>query len=269
MPTPLDKMSATLGDPIAYALTLGDSAEPLNRFLGQTLALHFTGNIYCDNCNKRTPKSYAQGHCFNCMKSLASCDNCIIRPETCHHHLGTCREPDWGLRNCFAPHIVYIANTSGLKVGITRESQVPTRWIDQGASQALPVLRVTNRLVAGLVEVLLAQHVADKTNWRALLKGEPERRDMKAEAVALLAHLQPHLDALREKHGEDAIEFLEEDAIELEFPVLEYPGKISTHNFDKDPVAGGTLLGIKGQYLMFDTGVINVRKFTGYDVALQ
>ncbi len=269
MPTPLDKMSAELGDPITYALPMGDTHAPLNGFLGQHLSLQFSGNIYCDNCNKRTPKSYAQGHCFNCMKTLASCDNCIIRPETCHHHLGTCREPDWGLRNCFAPHIVYIANTSGLKVGITRESQVPTRWIDQGASQALPMLRVTNRLVAGLVEVLLAKHVADKTNWRALLKGDPEPRDMQADAKALLQELEPHLTALRDKHGTDAIEFLTESAISLDFPVLEYPSKITSHNFDKDPSVNGTLLGIKGQYLMFDTGVINIRKFTGYDVALN
>ncbi|MEM9603766.1 MAG: DUF2797 domain-containing protein [Pseudomonadota bacterium] len=268
MPTPLDKMTATLGDPIQYALPMGEAAEPLNAYLGQRLRLHHTGNIYCDHCHKRTPKSYAQGHCFSCMKTLASCDNCIIRPETCHHHLGTCREPEWGLANCFAPHIVYLANTSGLKVGITRQSQVPTRWIDQGATQALPLLRVKSRLVAGLVEVALAQHVADKTNWRALLRGDPEPCDMHDAAATLLAKLEPALAPILAAHGEDAIERLSEDVVTLDYPVLEYPGKIASHNFDKDPEVAGVLLGIKGQYLMFDTGVINVRKFTGYDATL-
>ncbi|MEM6986104.1 MAG: DUF2797 domain-containing protein [Pseudomonadota bacterium] len=269
MPTPLDKMTASLGEPISYALPLGDASSPLNALLGQRVQLRYTGNIYCDNCNKRTPKSFAQGHCFSCMKKLASCDNCIVRPETCHHHLGTCREPDWGLANCFAPHIVYLANTSGLKVGITRESQVPTRWIDQGASQAIPMLRVKSRLVAGLVEVALAEHVADKTNWRTLLKGDPEQRDMQAEAAALLEKTRADIERIQKAQGADAIELLDHDAISLEFPILEYPAKIKTHNFDKEPDVDGVLLGIKGQYLIFDNGVINVRKFTGYDVSLH
>ena len=263
----LSKLKAQLTNPIQYQLPVGDELINLNDFMGKTITLTHTGNIFCSNCGKKTKKSYSQGHCFVCMKKLASCDMCIMKPETCHYDQGTCREPEWGENNCFVPHYVYLANTSGLKVGITRHTQIPTRWIDQGATQALPIFKVQTRLQSGLVEVALAEFIADKTNWRNMLKGISVDADLKAAAAHLIPQIQAKLDELAELFGATAIEKLDEDVIDLSFPVETFPSKVTSFNFDKNPEVSGVLQGIKGQYLIFDTGVINIRKFTSYEVS--
>lgn len=263
----LSKLKAQLTNPIQYQLPVGDELINLNDFMGKTITLTHTGNIFCSNCGKKTKKSYSQGHCFMCMKKLASCDMCIMKPETCHYDQGTCREPEWGENNCFVPHYVYLANTSGLKVGITRHTQIPTRWIDQGATQALPIFKVQTRLQSGLVEVALAEFIADKTNWRNMLKGISVDADLKAAAAHLIPQIQAKLDELAELFGATAIEKLDEDVIDLSFPVETFPSKVTSFNFDKNPEVSGVLQGIKGQYLIFDTGVINIRKFTSYEVS--
>lgn len=262
----LIKMPATLEAPVAYQLALGEARLALNPLIGQSITLTYTGNIYCDACGRKTSKSYSQGHCFPCMKKLARCDMCILKPETCHYFEGTCREPEWGDSHCMVPHVVYLANTSGLKVGITRASQLPTRWIDQGATQALPIFRVATRQISGLVEVALAELVADKTNWRAMLKGDETPLDLKAEAGRLLPEIQARLADLSLRFGNEAIVPLDEALVAIRYPVLQYPIKIASHNFDKNNTVSGVLLGIKGQYLILDSGVINLRKFTGYEV---
>ena len=266
----LDKMVTAIGPPVRYELPVDDSRVPLSENIGKPLKLEFLGEIHCRNCGRKTKKSYQQGYCFPCAKKLASCDICIVRPEKCHYHEGTCREPEWGEAHCMQPHIVYLANSSGLKVGITRLPQVPTRWMDQGASQALPILKVSSRYLSGLIEVTLAQHVADKTNWQRLLKGEPEPLDLPAARDRLLAECQPEIDALAERFGEGSVELLSDAAvIDLEYPVAHYPVKVKAHNFDKTPVVEGVLQGIKGQYLLLDSGVLNVRKFGSYKVAVM
>lgn len=254
---------------VNYFLPVGDDVLPLNALIGQPLSLTHTGNIACSNCGKTTKKSFSQGHCFPCMRKLASCDMCIMKPETCHHAEGTCREPQWGEDNCMIPHYVYLANTSGLKVGITRHTQVPTRWIDQGATQAVPLFKVQTRLQSGLVETALAEFIADKTNWRAMLKGENPEIDLKQKAQELVPQISARLDDIRLKFGDDAVELLDAELVNIEYPVTEYPTKIASHNFDKNPEVSGVLKGIKGQYLIFDTGVINIRKFTSYEVTVQ
>ncbi|MCB1754488.1 MAG: DUF2797 domain-containing protein, partial [Gammaproteobacteria bacterium] len=192
----VSKMTANLAGTVDYALPLGEQSLPLNERLGQTLSLEFTGNIFCAACGRKTSKSFSQGFCFPCMRSLACCDMCIMKPETCHFDQGTCREPDWGQRNCMVPHTVYLANTSGLKVGITRQSQIPTRWIDQGAAQALPVFSVKTRKISGLVEIALANYMADKTNWRALLKGEADALDLPQLARKAVPKVENRLAAI-------------------------------------------------------------------------
>jgi hypothetical protein len=151
-------------------------------------------------------------------------------------------------------------------VGITRGSQVPTRWIDQGAIQALPILEVDTRLQSGLVETLFAKHVADKTNWRAMLKGQVDQLDLIAERDRLMQLCAAGLEELRAENGFDAIRELDAQPLEISYPVINYPTKVSSLNLDKDPVAEGVLQGIKGQYLMLDTGVINLRKFGAYNI---
>eukprot|EP00487_Bulimina_marginata_P007798 TRINITY_DN29458_c0_g1_i1.p1 TRINITY_DN29458_c0_g1~~TRINITY_DN29458_c0_g1_i1.p1 ORF type:complete len:165 (+),score=17.60 TRINITY_DN29458_c0_g1_i1:253-747(+) len=159
------------------------------------------------------------------MRKLASCDMCIMKPETCHHAQGTCKEPQWGEDNCMIPNYVYLANTSGLKVGITRHTQIPTRWIDQGATQALPIFKVQTRLQSGLVEVALAEFIADKTNWRNMLKGQNDVIDLKAAADELIPQIQGKLDELAQLFGATAIEVLNEEVVDLNYPVQVYPKK--------------------------------------------
>lgn len=262
----LRKLKSELTTPISYFLPVGDELIALNPLIGKSLTITFTGQIFCSNCGKKTKKSYSQGHCFVCMRKLASCDMCIMKPETCHYAAGTCREPSWGEANCMIPHYVYLANTSGIKVGITRHSQIPTRWIDQGASQALPIFKVATRQQSGLLEVELAKFIADKTNWRAMLKGAADNIDLKAQAANLKAQIRPQLDELCERFGADAITELDEEVVALNYPVDDYPTKVSSLNFDKQAEVSGVLQGIKGQYLIFDTGVINIRNFSAYEV---
>lgn len=263
----LSKLKSELQSPVHYGLPLGDAVLPLNALLDQPLTLRYTGRIFCVHCGRKTSKSFDQGYCFPCFRSLAQCDTCIVKPELCHFEKGTCREPDWAQQFCFRPHIVYLANSSGLKVGITRDTQIPTRWIDQGAVQALPVFKVNNRFHSGLVEITLGKYVADKTQWQAMLKNQVSELDLLAERDRLLNQCRLELDALQESLGADAIQPLSDAApVQIVYPVLEYPTKVSSLNLDKTPEISGRLLGIKGQYLMFDTGVINIRKYSGYEV---
>jgi Protein of unknown function (DUF2797) len=251
---------------IEYQLPIGDQLLPLNALIGHPLTLSFSGEIRCSHCDRKTKKSYSQGFCYVCMQKLAQCDMCIMKPETCHYDKGTCREPAWGEKHCLTSHFVYLANTSGLKVGITRHTQLPTRWIDQGATQALPIFKVNTRLQSGLVETALAEFVADKTNWRAMLKGSNDAIDLKAKAAELIPSIEERLAQLKLQFGEGAVEQLDESVVDLHFPVQQYLSKISSFNFDKTPEVSGILMGIKGQYLIYDTGVINIRKFTSYHV---
>ena len=254
---------------VEYQLPIGDQLIPLNPLIGKELQLIFHNEIRCCHCNRKTKKSYSQGFCYPCMQKLAQCDMCIMKPETCHYEQGTCREPSWGESHCMIPHYVYLANTSGLKVGITRHTQIPTRWIDQGATQALPIFKVSTRLQSGLVETALAEFISDKTNWRAMLKGNAEPIDLKQKAQELIPQISERLEDIRLKFGADAVEQLDEELVDLHFPVSEYLTKISSFNFDKQPIISGTLLGIKGQYLIFDSGVINMRKFGSYQISAE
>ena len=266
----LRKMPASAGhsvdDPVQYQLRLGDEQVALNELIGQPVSIEFDGVIRCINCDRVTKKSFSQGFCFPCMRKLAACDSCIMSPEKCHFHLGTCREPDWGQANCMVEHVVYLANSSGLKVGITRGTQVPTRWIDQGAVDAIPMLRVATRQLSGFVEVACKAHVADRTNWRTMLKGETTELNLAAERDKLLALVAEELDALRAEHGADSIRAVQEPSLGLSYPVDVWPQKVASHNLDKTPRVSGVLQGVKGQYLILDTGVINIRKYTGYQV---
>lgn len=263
----LTKMTAGLAAPVNYQLRLSEETVDLNPLLGQPIKLTFTGNIACVHCGGSTKKSFNQGYCYRCFIKLAQCDICIVKPETCHYEAGTCREPAWAQDFCFQPHFVYLANSSGIKVGITRQNQIPTRWIDQGAVQALPILKVQSRFVSGLAEVAIAKHVSDKTSWQKMLKNRSAPIDLKAKRDELLKICERELADITSRFGEQAIETLPDaQEIDIEYPVLQYPTKVKSFNLDKNPEVSGILLGVKGQYLMLDTGVINIRKFSGYEI---
>ncbi len=264
------KMKTLLQSPVQYTMLLGEHEIPLNHYLGKQLQLDFHGTISCIHCDRKTKKSFNQGYCYPCFMRLAQCDSCIISPQKCHFNAGTCREPEWGEQHCMIDHIVYLANTSGIKVGITRGSQVPTRWMDQGATQALPIFRVATRFYSGLVEVLFKEHVADKTNWQAMLKGATPPCDLEQVRCRLMEACAEELAVLTKERGLQAItELPGQSEVQISYPVLEYPAKVASFNLDKTPSIGGTLLGMKGQYLIFDSGVINMRKYGGYQLSLH
>lgn len=254
---------------VDYSLPIGEKHLPLNEFIGKQITITFEGEINCIHCGRKTNKSFSQGHCFPCMRSLASCDTCIIKPELCHFHEGTCREPDWGETNCFADHFVYLSNTSGLKIGITRGNQIPTRWVDQGAVAAIPIYRVSNRRISGLLEKPASDLVADKTNWRTMLKGDIPAINLLERFQELEPELEKIAALIRAEHGEESILPANRKMLSIEYPVLEYPIKVASHNLDKAGQAAGKLMGIKGQYLILDTGVLNIRKYTGYSLELS
>ncbi len=263
----LHKMHSRLNRPVSYELELSGQTVTLNDAIGKQLKIEYLQQIECIHCGRLTRKSFNQGYCYPCFSSLAQCDICIVSPEKCHFHLGTCREPEWGLAHCMQPHIVYLSNTSGIKVGITRETQIPTRWIDQGAIQALPIFRVAKRYHAGLIETAFKKHVSDRTNWRNMLKNEVTEVNLYDVFQRLWSEVKPGLDA-------ELLADLEQIAdpgaqVEIDYPALKYPGKITSFNLDKAPTLEGRLEAIKGQYLILDSGVINIRKYAGYLVRLE
>lgn len=270
MLTYLRKMQTLLTDPVTYHLQLGQSTLELNKFLGKKISLHYSGKIYCIQCQRATRKSFQQGYCYPCYKRLLECNLCVIHPERCRFYENNCCADDWAHQVCGQEHVVYLANSSGVKVGITRRPQLPTRWIDQGASQGLPIMQAKNRHQVGQLEVVLKQYVADKTHWQAMLKFKPEPQDLRQKWHELRDLAQLKLAEIMSKFPADDIQYIDESETTLiNYPILEYPQIIRTLDFDKTPNLEGSLLGIKGQYLLLDTGVINLRKFSGYEFSFS
>lgn len=259
----LNKMHTELAEPVRYRLELGDEVSvDLNHLIGQAFQLRHTGTIHCTLCGRRSNKSFGDGMCYPCFRDAPQASPCIIRPELCEGHLGRGRDVEWEQRHHVQPHFVYLAITSGLKVGVTRDEQIPTRWIDQGAWRAIRLCQTPNRFVAGQIEVSLKAHISDRTQWQRMLKNiYPTDVDLLAEKRRLGALLADELAAHRSE---------DDEITELSYPVRAYPPKVKSVNLDKTPEVQGTLWGIKGQYLMLQDGrVLNVRKHSGYEVELE
>lgn len=261
------KMRTEHDTPVSYKLPIGDDLLEMNSLIGLPIRIEFTGEINCVACGRKTSKSFQQGYCFPCMRSLPECDQCIVRPELCHFHEGTCRDAGWGLQHCMQDHFLYLANSSALKVGITRGTQIPTRWMDQGATQALPIIRAHSRHNVGQLEVAIKAFANDRTDWRKMLKGQAEPLDLVAEKHRILEMAEASLSQLDESIGWEVL--AEEIVHKFSYPVELYPEKVTSLNLDKLKVVEGVLQGIKGQYLILDGGVMNIRKYGGYHLKLQ
>ncbi|MDD9951756.1 MAG: DUF2797 domain-containing protein [Zetaproteobacteria bacterium] len=236
----------------------GSDGMVLQDLLGKQLKIEVTGVKACVACGKALKKTFQQGYCFPCTQRLAVTDMCQMKPETCHFALGTCRDSHYAEKQCMIAHTVYLARTSAVKVGVTREYQEETRWMDQGAVEALPIARAFSRRDAGLLEVAIAQEMTDKTHWRAMLKNEVVEADLLELRAQVWERIQ-HLSHWQRR---------EEVPRRFSFPVLRYPSKVKSVNLDKQPSFQGCLTGIKGQYLMFDAEfVCNIRKYSGYEIS--
>lgn len=257
----LTKMQTEIGNPIQYYLIFENSFLNVNQLLGKELEITFQG-YQCLNCNKKK-KIFRQGFCYDCFMGSASAGDWIMKPELSTAHLDIeDRDLVYEKKVQLQPHIVYLALSSEVKVGVTRGSQVPTRWIDQGAVQAIPIVEVPNRYLAGITEVALKNHYADKTNWQKMLKNEVPAADLIKERASL-KYLIP-------KEVQEYFDINKNDLCELQYPVLQYPKKVASLNLDKSPNFSGKLSGIKGQYLIFEDGtVFNIRTFEGYVVKIS
>ncbi|MEM0996995.1 MAG: DUF2797 domain-containing protein [Bacteroidota bacterium] len=253
----LSKMKAVQADPIQYTLHLGETTLPMNDLLGQKIRLNYEGRINCVVCGKKIKKAFGQGLCYPDFINSPWNSECILRPELCRGHEGGGRDPEWELEKHVQPHYVYLALTSGVKVGVTRFANTPDRWMNQGAWQVIRLAETPYRKLAGDIEVYLKDFVTDKTNWQRMLKDE------RKEDVDLIDEKEDLLNELPEELGQYYSE--DDEVLEFNYPVLEYPQKIKSLNLDKTPVIEGELQGIRAQYLIFDGGrVINLRRFSGY-----
>lgn len=258
----LHKMKTVFNDPIEYFLMLEDERFSVNSLIGQHISIQHTGAIFCSVCNAKIKRTFQDGLCFKCFQSAPEAAECILRPELCLAHLGEGRDVEWEQANHNQPHIVYLASSDTIKVGVTRATQIPFRWIDQGAFSAIRLAETPNRYEAGKLEVALKSVFTDKTNWQRMLKNEIDEN----------IDLEEQKWSLHEQLPSDLTEFFSEndEIIQIRYPVLQYPQKVKSLSLDKTPLVEGKLTGIKGQYLIFeDDSVINIRKHTGYEVILQ
>lgn len=245
----------------------------LNPLVGKEFYLTFSGKIRCVDCGRPTKKSFNQGSCYVCFTKLASNDSCILRPKECHFFKGTCREPEWGRENCFKKHTIYLAITSGGKVGITKEDPVYNRWIDQGAIEAIPIADTNSRLEAGIIEEFLSKYIPDKTSWQKMLttKETDFNIDLVKEREKFLEELKKNKFFYYNEHQKKlSVELKErkDKPTSIQYPIQAQP-KLKSIQVEPGKKIGGKLVGIKGQYLLFDSGVINLRSYQGYEVTWE
>jgi len=257
----LSKMRTEIGSPINYYLKFDTKEVHLNNLIEKELTIIFEG-YQCLNCSKKK-KIYRQGHCYDCFYKSPHVGDWVIRPELSTAHLGIeDRDLEYEKQAQLQPHVVYLALSSDVKVGVTRKSQVPTRWIDQGANEALAILEVPNRYLAGITEVALKEHLSDKTNWRKMLKNDVVEED--------LEEIREQLEPLIPDEVKDYYYDCDEELTVLNFPIVNYPKKVKSLNLSKTPKYSGKLIGIKGQYLIFeDDTVFNIRSNEGTIISLN
>lgn len=254
-------MKSSLAEPVEYVLPIGDKHIALNKFIHQKIILTYLHQINCISCGNKTNKSFGQGFCYTCFTESPQASECVLHPDKCKAHLGISRDQEWANDHCLQPHVVYLAVSSNLKVGITRKTQIPTRWIDQGASRAIIVAETPNRHIAGTIEKFLMQFYSDKTSWQGMLKGKIEQINLHSEKEKAYHYLPNELKQYCTSDN---------NISEIHFPVDQYPTKISSLSFDKSEKIEGILTGIKGQYLLLDNSfVLNIRKHNGYLIEIE
>ncbi|HEU4963460.1 MAG TPA: DUF2797 domain-containing protein [Bacilli bacterium] len=247
-------------NPVQYTLIVGEHQLALNPLVGSEITLRFLDQKECCTCGRKVKKLYGGGYCYPCVTTLAECDLCIMKPHECHHHLGTCRDNEFAETHCMIPHYVYLALSSNVKVGLTRKNRELTRWVDQGAIRAIPIAETPTRKLAGELEMAIAEHIADKTDWRKMLKGVTEEADL-FEVREQIKELVP------EEYRQYLFDV--DELYEFVYPIQETLEKIKSLSFDKVETISGKLLGIKGQYLIMDIGVVNIKKHAGYKIEVE
>ena len=247
---------------VEYFLPVGEELVNLNGLINNFICFTFLKEINCMSCNRKISKSFAQGFCYPCFINSPETSECILKPELCQAHEGISRDHDWAEKHCLQPHYVYLALSSTIKVGVTRSTQIPTRWMDQGATKAIKFCETPNRYIAGLIEVEIKQYISDRTSWQKMLKNIVDSEKNLLDSKNDLINNLP-IELKKYKSLDDRI-------TDIVYPVEEYPKKVKSIGFDKNDEIHGRLIGIKGQYLIFDDGkVLNIRKHNGYKIRFE
>jgi hypothetical protein len=252
------------GEVVQYQFVTEGQAQSMSEWLGRAITLKATGRKSCIHCGRMVKKLYQSGYCFPCVTTLAECDLCIVKPHECHFHQGTCRDEEFAKSHCMIPHYVYLAVSSGVKVGLTRKGRQFVRWVDQGASKAILLAELPTRKAAGELEVEIAKELPDKTDWRKMLRhtGVDDGVDLAVIKEQVVRRLPPEFQPY----------VLTDDNTVYEFTYPITPGvevNVAALSLDKSSELSGVLLGVKGQYLMLDSGVFNVKKHAGYEIQLS
>ena len=252
----ISKMESQLNNPILYKMNIGENQIELNKLINTKIKIRFDNKIKCIECNKIIKKTFMQGYCYPCFISSPKTSDCIFKPHLCRAHIGDSKDMSWSQKNCLVEQYVYLSITSNLKVGVTRYSQIPTRWVDQGAHFAIKFAKTPNRYLAGLIELEISKYISDRTKWRQMLKGDFEKIDLIKMKYQLVKNLSLELASYID--NDDSI-------TELKYPQINQLEKIISLNLEKKPDIEGLLTGIKGQYIILDNlYVLNIRKYTGY-----
>ncbi len=252
----ISKLIPQFSDPIKYLLPIGDKEIPINNYFNYQFEIDFRGDIFCINCNKKINKTFMQGYCYPCFLQSPQTSDCIFKPYLCRAHKGESRNMKWSEKNCLTTTYVYLSLTSNLKVGVTRSSHIPSRWIDQGAHHAIKLAKCPNRYIAGMIELEVSKHISDRTQWRKMIQGIYDRTNLLNEKNKLLNNLSDEYKIYASNNDEIS---------NFQYPGKKNPDKIKSINMDKLNFFKGKLTGVKGQYLIFNNEyVLNVRKYTGY-----
>tara|TARA_B100000575_G_scaffold117512_1_gene93558 strand:+ start:1248 stop:2045 length:798 start_codon:yes stop_codon:yes gene_type:complete len=256
----IKKLQTQLNNEVHYSLPIDTTLVELNQLINKKVKFTFLGDIYCIKCNQKIKKTFAQGYCFPCFRDAPETSECILRPELCRAHEGESRDMEWSNKHCLTNQHVYMSFTGNLKIGVTRSTQIPTRWIDQGAIKAIILCTTPNRYLAGLIEVHLKQFYSDRTHWIKMLSGKFEEPDFE----------QCYLEAKKYLNDGFSKYITENKWVDINYPIQSIPNKIKSFSFDKESSYEDILVGIKGQYLLFKNNrVINIRKHTGYSLKIQ
>ena len=257
----ISKMNTSLNATVQYELPINNHYINLNQYIGSTIEITFDNQIHCIKCNVSIKKTFMQGYCYPCFISIPETSECILKPHLCRAHEGISRNIKWSNIHCLTDNYIYLSLTSNLKVGVTRNSQIPTRWIDQGAHEAIHFAKTPNRYLAGMIEKDINQYISDRTYWRGMLLGEYPKLNLLEEKEKLSAKLnQQYYQYIDDNNN----------ITKIEYPQFYQVEKIKSLNIEKNPTIEGILTGIKGQYIFINNNtVLNIRKYTGYIINIE
>jgi len=258
----IKKMLSKHIEPISYEIPIDNDLIHISEYLDKIIEIDFLNEIRCIECDREINKTFSQGYCYPCFIQSPNTSECIFKPELCRAHEGESRDMQWSEKHCLKEHFVYLSLTAGAKIGVTRATQIPTRWIDQGAVQALKFAKTSNRYEAGCIEVEMKNHISDRTAWQRMLKNEID------ESIDLYSLKNELIDVISDEYRDF---ILDDEKIEIfSYPHLSFPKKVKSLDLLKINKIKGRLIAIKGQYLLFDDNtVLNIRKHTGFKVSIS